>query len=224
MNKGLAWMCAAATLGGGLCIWSGTPRVRAAEGSPIASAALSATFAVQDTKYEYVGSSKCKMCHLSEHKSWKKTAMGRAFTTLKPGKAVEAKEKHGLDPNKDYTTDETCLACHTTGYGHPGGYAIPAADDKKAARAAKKLRDVGCEACHGPGSEYIKVFKDIFRTKRKYKVAELYAVGLTKIDAATCTTCHNENNPTYDPADPFDFEKAVDTETHDRKELKQRED
>lgn len=189
----------------------------------IAATAASLAVADETPAYTYVGSSKCKKCHIAESKSWKKTRMGKAFETLKPGVAAEAKTKHGLDPAKDYTTDATCLKCHTTGFGHDGGYAIPDPTDKKAVRKAKKLAGVGCESCHGPGSAYIKVFEDIFRSKRKYKVEELYAVGLKKMDGTACTTCHNSESPTIQEGEVFDFDKKKDEDTHERKEMKQRE-
>jgi len=173
--------------------------------------------------YEFTGSNKCKKCHIKEHKSWEKTKMGQALETLKPGAAAEIKTKFGLDPQKDYTTDEKCLACHTTGYGKPGGYAIPAAGDEKAAKAAKNLAGGGCETCHGAAGKYIDIFEDIFKSKRKYKVDELHAAGMTKIDAATCTQCHNDKSPTFDATKPFDFEKMKDQDRHEKVELKQRE-
>lgn len=175
-------------------------------------------------KFAYVGSKSCKKCHSSvQHKTWAKTEMGQAFETLKPGNAKEAKAKHNLDPDKDYTQDTTCLKCHTTGYGLPGGYSIPDPKDKKAVRTAAKREDVGCESCHGPGSEYNKLFKEIMQTQRKYKIEELYAVGLQKITKDTCTACHNEESPTIDADAPFDFETMKDKDLHDRQEMKQRE-
>ncbi len=175
--------------------------------------------------YEYVGSKKCKMCHLVQHKSWAKTRMGNAFQTLKPGKGAEAKERSGLDVHKDYTKDESCLKCHTTGYGKPGGYAIPDPKDRKAVRKARDLENVGCESCHGPGSEYVKIFEEIDKSKRRYRVEELYAAGLRKIEEATCLECHTEDIATFDPNKPFEYEKALkDKEgTHEHKPLEQRE-
>ncbi len=82
---------------------------------------------------KYVGTGACKKCHLKQYMSWKKTTMARTFDVLKPGKAVEAKTKAGLDPKKDFTKDPACLPCHTTGYGLPGGYRIPLAGDAAAA-------------------------------------------------------------------------------------------
>lgn len=173
--------------------------------------------------YEYVGSNKCKKCHIKEYKSWEKTTMAQALETLKPGVDAEIKTKFGLDPNKDYTTDESCLACHTTGHGKPGGHAIPPAGDEKAAKAAENLAHVGCESCHGPASQYLGIFEDIFKSKRKYKVDELHAAGMNKIDESTCTTCHNEKSPTYDKDDPFKFDPNNREGMHELVELKQRE-
>ena len=65
-------------------------------------------------EHAYVGSTKCKMCHLKEHKSWADTKMAQAFDVLKPGERAEAKTAAGLDPDQDYTTDTTCLPCHVT--------------------------------------------------------------------------------------------------------------
>ena len=171
----------------------------------------------------YVGTSKCRACHSPENKSWKTTKMAKAFDILKPGNAREAKEKFNIEVNKDYTKTAECLACHTTGYDHAGGYKTPDPEDSKAIRAAKKMEGAGCEACHGPGSAYIKIFRDIFKTKRKYKVEELYAAGLTKIDENSCKTCHNERCPTVKPHPPFDFQKRLLEDMHTLQPLKYRE-
>lgn len=174
--------------------------------------------------YSYVGSKKCKKCHIKQYKSWEKTRMGKAMDILRPGNNKGMKEKSQLDVGKDYTTDEKCLKCHTVGFGKPGGYAIPDPQDKKAVRHAKKREGVGCECCHGPGSEYVKVFDEILKSKRKYKVKELYALGLRKIDESTCKTCHNEESPSVNPGDAFDYEKRKDEGTHEHYPLKQREE
>ncbi len=118
----------------GIGLWAG------GGGLPAAAVAApdSAQPAVSESDYTYVGTKKCKSCHLEVHKSWGKTKMGMAFETLKPGHAKEAKVQFGFDTQKDYTTDETCLPCHTTGFGKPGGYKIPA--DKRAARPREAAR------------------------------------------------------------------------------------
>ncbi len=174
-------------------------------------------------KFSYVGSKACKKCHLKLYKSWEKTKSAKAFETLKPDQAAEAKTKHGLDPKKDYTQDKSCLKCHVTGFEEAGGYAIPDPTDKKAVKRAKNREGSGCESCHGPGSHYIAVFKELQKSKRKYKVDELYAVGLVKLGPSACTNCHNAKSPTYTEDKKLDYKRDKDKETHDHKPLKQRE-
>lgn len=225
MSKRFVWGASIVAVVAGMSAWWIAPSAVADERAVLQAIAVAAP-AVAEDKYEYVGDSKCKMCHIKEHKSWRKTGMGTAFNTLKPGEKADAKKASGMDPEKDYTKDETCLACHTTGFGKAGGYAIPDPDDKKAVKLARKRKNVGCESCHGPGSAYIEVFMDILMTKRKYKVEELYAVGLTKIDQSTCTACHNDTSPTFDAAAAFNFDemKKKREDIHELVPLKQREE
>ena len=44
------------------------------------------------------------------------------------------------------------------------------------------------------------------------------------VDASACTDCHNDTIATFDPANPFNFEKIKDEDTHEHQPLKQRED
>jgi len=97
---------------------------------------------------QYIGSGRCRACHLPEAKSWEQTKMARVFEVLKPGVAAEAKKSKKLDPNKDYTHDAACLGCHTTGYGKPGGF--------ESIEKTPNLAGVQCEACHGAGGNYTK--------------------------------------------------------------------
>ncbi len=173
---------------------------------------------------KYVGSNKCKMCHMKQTKSWKKTKKFHAIDALKPGNADDVKTKHGLDPTKDYSTDAACVKCHVTGFGQPGGYAMHDGTDKKVAKKMKKLANIGCEMCHGPGSAYVALHTELLKTKRKYKVEEMYAAGMYKIDETVCTKCHNANSPTIDSGVPFDFKAMKEKGTHDHFKLKQREE
>lgn len=97
--------------------------------------------AVKDVVPTYVGSDKCKKCHASAYEVWKGTEVGKgrphshAWQTL-------ADAKHPA--NRQY--DAECIVCHTVGFGYEGGFT-------DAAKTAH-LKDVGCESCHGPGSEH----------------------------------------------------------------------
>jgi hypothetical protein len=147
-------------------------------------------------EHDYIGSKKCRPCHIKEYRSWADTKMASALDSLKPGQRTDVKESHGLDPNKDYSTDETCLPCHTTGYGKPGGFVD--------IKTTPDLAGIGCEMCHGPGGTY--VADEYMSLKNKnYKRADLLAVGLMDVDEQTCIgQCHNENNPT-NPSEQFDY-------------------
>ena len=79
---------------------------------------------------EYVGSKKCKLCHLKETKTWKATKHANNFEVL------EGEERSNPD----------CVKCHTTGYGKPGGFVSE--------EDTPNLTSTGCEACHGAGSEH----------------------------------------------------------------------
>jgi hypothetical protein len=171
-------------------------------------------------KAQYVGDKACQKCHFQQHKSWKKTGMAKAMKTLAPTTAADDKALFDkktaakLDPAKDYTTDATCLKCHTTGYGEAGGYPADPKKDDAAAKLATLTGSVSCEACHGPGSLYVK-YKEPIVTKNNeekkettFTWEELSKVGLTKPDANACAKCHNKDNPTNATAGEFKFEEA----------------
>lgn len=85
---------------------------------------------------KYVGSKKCRSCHLKEHKTWRATKHYKTFEQL------EGPEKKDAD----------CLRCHTTGYGKPGGFVSE--------EETPDLVGTGCESCHGPGSAHAEAAKD----------------------------------------------------------------
>ena len=46
--------------------------------------------------------------------------------------------------NRQY--DPECIVCHTVGFGHETGF--------RTAEKTPKLKDLGCEACHGPSTPH----------------------------------------------------------------------
>ena len=168
----------------------------------------------------YVGVSTCKKCHLKQYKTWKTTKMAKTFDVLKPGVSAEAKVKLKFDPQKDYTTDPECLQCHTTGFGMPGGYKIPKAGNSKEKKRAKNNEGTTCEACHGPGSKYAGIHKNIMTKKQKYTFDKLRQAGEHKADVKSCTVCHNRRNPTVGDDFHFDYEKHKVKDTHENFPLK----
>jgi hypothetical protein len=196
-------------------------RLSGAAALAVAALAFAATRgAAEDAeKPEFVGDKACQKCHFQEHKSWKKTKLAKSMKTLGPtaeadDKALFDKKKAaGLDPAKDYTADEKCLKCHTTGYGEPSGYPKDPKASEEAGKKAAALGNVGCEACHGAGSLYVKhKTAELEKNKdAKFTAEDLGKIGLRKPDEALCKTCHNADSPTKED---FKFEEAK-AKTHD---------
>jgi len=135
----------------------------------------------KEKEYKYVGSKKCKTCHNAEkngaqYKLWESKKHSKAYETLKSENGKKKAEKLGV---KDYLTNEECTSCHAPGFGK-----------KNVDKSFSHEEGVGCETCHGPGSEYktMKVMKD-----RKLSLA----AGLIVPDEKTCKTCHKKDTPEH---------------------------
>ncbi len=142
----------------------------------------------------YMGVKKCKMCHKKpaageQFRLWSESPHAQAFATLANEESAKIASEMGIDNPQE--ADE-CLKCHVTGHGEGD-------------LAAKILPEngVGCESCHGAGSAYYKkkTMKAIYAGEQ-----DGAALGLTVIDEATCTACHNEESPTFKG---FDYEERV---------------
>ncbi|HBG47287.1 MAG TPA: cytochrome C554 [Deltaproteobacteria bacterium] len=148
---------------------------------------------------KYVGVDGCK-CHKSEISDWERSSHAKAFDLLSPGKKDAKKKKAGLDPDKDYSSDPKCVKCHTTGYKDDGGFTDLS--------STAKLAGVGCEMCHGPGSDYRQIHKE---KTTKFTRAEVKAAGqlFGSVDPQVCYSCHkNKDNPFRDEG--FDVKEAID--------------
>lgn len=182
---------------------------------PFAAAGLvlAGAFAIAAAdEHAYIGSTKCKMCHLKEWKSWSESKMAHAFEALEAGERVDRKKAAGLDPSKDYTKDPKCVRCHVTGFGKPGGFT--------SIEATPDLAGVGCEMCHGPGGSYTKSGYMTLQNK-EYKKADLVAVGLNdRVGEKQCTVCHQSESPFAGPGYVFDFEARKAQGTHEKFPLK----
>jgi hypothetical protein len=115
-------------------------------------------------KARYIGSERCGDCHDHAYKVWKDwkdpkgKVNGHAFAT-------ETLEHVKFPSNRNF--DPECMRCHTTGMQHATGYndyvpnlaLWPMKQEvarKKLDQHNQSLRGVGCESCHGPGSEHEK--------------------------------------------------------------------
>ena len=103
---------------------------------------------------QFLGANGCMGCHPAQNEQWMTTAHAKAMTTL-------IAENH--------QGDRDCVACHSTGYGAPSGPQNP--------REIQGLRDVQCEACHGPGRQH---------------AADPKGHPLARVpNVATCVFCHD---------------------------------
>ena len=87
---------------------------------------------------QYVGSRWCSECHQNEHSSYSRSVHNTAIQSL--------------NLKKEQNNPE-CLACHTTGYGEPGGF--------KNMTETYHLANVGCESCHGSAKEHLCLENDL---------------------------------------------------------------
>ena len=147
------------------------------------------------TAPQYVGAAKCKVCHNAEKKGaqyskWEESQHAKAYAALASEEAVAIGKKLGIDNPQ---TSDQCLKCHVTAFG---------VDDKMKAESFDMTEGVGCEACHGPGSEYksMKVMKD--------RDAAISA-GMIIPTAENCVKCHNDESPSYKEFVFEDFWKKI---------------
>ena len=97
----------------------------------------------------------CVTCHPSKHKLWNLSRHSHAYETLN-------RVNKAFDPE--------CLRCHVTGWGYDGGF-ISEVD-------TPELKNVQCEACHGPRLDHIKTLQQNL-----------------KLDAKkACKNCHIKNH------------------------------
>lgn len=123
---------------------------------------LAAAFSAQASpRASYMGSKVCADCHPGEYDSFMKYS--------KKASSSESVKIMAADLTKEEVRN--CYHCHTTGYGLPGGFE----DFEK----TPEMADLGCETCHGPGSEHVDMGGDPSLIKKD-------------LDIKDCESCHNE--------------------------------
>jgi len=138
-----------------------------------------------------VGVMNCAQCHKGpemgyQFSKWRMSRHAEAYASLTTPAAYAIAKEEGIEGNPQDSPD--CLKCHTTAYHRPaGGFAGSFSLDE----------GVGCEACHGPGSEYSPevVMKDAPAAK---------TAGLLSVTEQTCLRCHADAH-----GKPFDYEAAL---------------
>jgi len=96
----------------------------------------------------FIGASKCKMCHKVQYASWAETPHAKAFDQLKP------EEQSKAECLKCHATGESaempgvqCEACHGAGSGYKS---MKVMKDAEASKAAGLLApdEAFCRSCH----------------------------------------------------------------------------
>jgi hypothetical protein len=80
----------------------------------------------------FIGSEHCLTCHPSAAHAWQNSAHAHGWKTLVA---------------RDADADPNCITCHSVGFGTPSGY--------RREFKNTKLINIGCESCHGPGSQHV---------------------------------------------------------------------
>jgi len=120
---------------------------------------------------EYTGSESCKPCHEYEYEKWSNRAHAHAYATL---------EKAGSQ------FDPECVVCHVVGMEYVSGFV--------SGQISGYLKNVGCESCHGPGSEHIRTLGKVKTTGPKLH----------------CADCHTpETSGDYGGNEELYFEKII---------------
>lgn len=144
-----------------------------------------------DGAAKLVGSIKCAECHKGpgmgyQYSKWRMGPHARAYAVLGTEKAREMAREARVEG--DPITAPACLKCHATVYHDPAGGTL----DSYAV-----YEGVGCESCHGAGSEF--AVEAIMRDRP----AALES-GLKPSSRETCAACHEDAH-----GKPFDLEQAL---------------
>ncbi len=109
----------------------------------------------------FVGSQSCVGCHPKAYATWEKSRHAHAFDSL---------------VRKESATDPSCIKCHVTGFGEPGGYLR--------SMGQEKLINVSCESCHGPASDHL-------QARTTTKPGETIFQKMRPVGPGQCIQCHH---------------------------------
>lgn len=158
----------------------------------------------ESRSFTFIGSKACKECHGldyigNQYKIWEKSPHAKSYISLTTQKSLEIAQKLGIpSPEQDYR----CLKCHATGKG------ISSAIAKEG---------VGCEACHGPGSEYYKVSNHVNYSSRENGYRRAISLGMypiigiksLKAREKLCLSCHSKNRPCAPEKPPGNYDDVI---------------
>ena len=138
-----------------------------------------------------IGATACGACHKGpemgyQFSNWRISKHADACAVLGTPGAKQIAQEMGVED--DPLTAKACLECHATVHHDPGGGATDSYDI---------FEGVGCEACHGAGSDYSR--QDVMRNPE-----EAMRSGLKQVTRQTCIACHENAH-----GKPFDYEASL---------------
>ncbi|MCS7237449.1 MAG: beta-propeller fold lactonase family protein [Thermoguttaceae bacterium] len=138
----------------------------------------------------YIGSHACSACHDGpgmnfQYSKWVLSAHARAYASLSTPEAYRIAAEWGVEGSPQKS--QRCLECHST---------IHADNGAKVKESFSIYEGVGCEACHGAGSEF--AVEAIMRDPRAARQA-----GLKDVTESLCLRCHENAH-----GKPFDLAVA----------------
>jgi len=151
----------------------------------------------------HTGSLACGQCHKGpdmgyQYSRWRDSKHASAYAVL--GTAAAEKIAKEMGVRESPLTSAACLKCHATAHHDPAGGAL---------KSYSVFEGVGCEACHGAGSDYSP--EAVMRDKPAAVLA-----GLKEVTRQTCLRCHENAH-----GKPFDYEQALEEIAHPTKLSKQ---
>ncbi len=163
-----------------------------------------------ERRFSYVGAKVCKECHGedaigNQYKIWESSPHAKAYTLLSGEKADSIAKKYNITKPGD---DKKCLSCHSTGKGSVDSI---------------KREGVGCESCHGPGSEYYKMSNHVdynsrengYRTGIKNGMYPILGIKSLKIRERLCLSCHTSKRPCYPDINEKGYKYVIPLQTID---------
>ncbi len=133
---------------------------------------------VEEGEPFFVGQAECATCHGEAYEFWEDTAHASAVETL------EVRHKQ---------FDQNCIGCHVDGWEQPGGSVLGNIEyeaEINGREFVKDLHEVGCESCHGAGSNHLLNPLD--------EAGEPQHITRFPTEE-NCVTCHvPDHSPTFD--------------------------
>lgn len=145
----------------------------------------------RQVKGDYIGAAKCGSCHSDAYDIWRDSRHSTSWKSLSSDPPTE----HTANPPR--VSDPDCVSCHVVGWNGPAH--VPYLTGYADMKATPHLANVGCESCHGPGSNHAtaELGSD---SELQTRLRDAIRVGDNV--KQICFSCHDDDN-----SPSFEFEE-----------------